>query len=75
MKVKDKNYSSIWDEKGVVKIIDQTKLPFEFRVIELKTLSDFCNAIKKMKVRGAPLIGVTAAYAVSSLIKNSVIPI
>jgi methylthioribose-1-phosphate isomerase len=71
MKVKDKNYSSIWDEKGVVKIIDQTKLPFEFRVIELKTLSDFCNAIKKMKVRGAPLIGVTAAYAVSSLIKNN----
>ena len=70
MKVKNKNYSSIWDEKGVVKIIDQTKLPFEFKVLELKTLSDFCNAIKKMKVRGAPLIGVTAAYAVFSLIKN-----
>ena len=32
----DKNYSSIWDEKGVVKIIDQTKLPFEFRVIEFR---------------------------------------
>ncbi len=71
MKVKNKNYSSIWDDDGVVKIIDQTKLPFDFEILELKTLSDFCNAIKMMKVRGAPLIGVTAAYALSTLIKKN----
>jgi len=72
MKVNKKNYSSIWEEDGAVKIIDQTKLPFKFEVIELKNLKDFSYAIKKMKVRGAPLIGVTAAYALAILTnKNS----
>ena len=67
MKVNKKNYSSIWEEDGTVKIIDQTKLPFKFEVIQLKNLKDFIDAIKKMKVRGAPLIGVSAAYALAVL--------
>ena len=72
MNVDKKNYSSIWEEDGVIKIIDQTKLPFRFEVIELKSLKDFLDAIKKMKVRGAPLIGVTAAYALAVITnKNS----
>ena len=58
MKVNKKNYSSIWEEDGVIKIIDQTKLPFKFEVIELKNLKDFLDAIKKMKVRGAPLLSL-----------------
>ncbi len=70
MLVKNKNYSSIWDEDGLVKIIDQTKIPFEFKILELKSLIDFKDAIKSMKVRGAPLIGVTAAYALSVLLKK-----
>ena len=46
--------------------------PFKFEVIELKNLKDFLDAIKKMKVRGAPLIGVTAAYALAVITnKNS----
>jgi len=47
MKVNKKNYSSIWEEDGTVKIIDQTKLPFKFEVIELKNLKDFIDAIKR----------------------------
>ena len=36
MKVNKKNYSSIWEEDGVIKIIDQTKLPFKFELLSLK---------------------------------------
>lgn len=65
MKVNGKNYRTIWiDEKNksVVKVIDQTKLPFEFVIIDLKTVDDVCVAIKDMIIRGAGLIGATAAY-------------
>ena len=65
MKVKNKNFSTLWVENATVKIIDQTKLPFKFVIKELKTLKDFCRAIKNMEVRGAPLIGVTAAFGFS----------
>jgi len=56
----------IWmenDGSGVM-VIDQRYLPHEFRVMELKTVDDVIAAIKHMVVRGAPLIGVTAAYGV-----------
>ena len=66
MIVNRKHYTSIWrNEKKQVFIIDQRILPHEFKIIELKTLNDFCVAIKDMLVRGAPLIGVTAAYGVA----------
>jgi methylthioribose-1-phosphate isomerase len=47
-----------------VEILDQTRLPFEVVVRELRTLADAAEAIASMRVRGAPLIGVTAAYGV-----------
>ncbi|RKQ67906.1 S-methyl-5-thioribose-1-phosphate isomerase [Oceanibaculum indicum] len=47
-----------------VSIIDQTKLPHEFVLARLETLADAANAIRAMLVRGAPLIGATAAYGV-----------
>ena len=64
MLVNDKHLTTIWydNTKDVVKIIDQRFLPFDLKIIELKTLEDFCFAIKEMQVRGAPLIGVPAAY-------------
>ncbi len=65
MKVNKKDYSTIWLEKNKVKIIDQTKLPFKFVIKELCSLKSFFNAIKKMEVRGAPLIGVTAAFGLA----------
>ena len=72
MKIDNKEYRTIWfDENSqTVKIIDQTKLPHQFVIKDLKTVKDTINAIKVMEVRGAPLIGATAAYGmVLSLLK------
>ncbi len=72
MKINGKVYRTIWFENNVVKIIDQTKLPHKFIIKDLKTVQDTINAIKTMEVRGAPLIGATAAYGLvlSILEKN-----
>jgi methylthioribose-1-phosphate isomerase len=51
-------------EDGSLKVIDQTLLPFQFKVLALNTLADAVDAIVTMKVRGAPLIGITAAFGV-----------
>jgi methylthioribose-1-phosphate isomerase len=64
MKIEGKEYRTIWFENNVVKIIDQTKLPHQFTIKDLKTVKDSINAIKVMEVRGAPLIGGTAAYGI-----------
>ena len=64
MKIEGKEYRTIWFENNVVKIIDQTKLPYQFIIKNLKTVKDAINAIKIMEVRGAPLIGGTAAYGI-----------
>ena len=66
MKIEGKEYRTIWfdEQSQVVKIIDQTKLPHQFIVKDLKTVKDAINAIKVMEVRGAPLIGGTAAYGI-----------
>jgi len=50
---------------GKVKILDQTRLPLEEVYLELSTHQDVAQAIKEMKVRGAPMIGVIAAYGVA----------
>jgi len=72
MKIKGKEYRTIWFENDVVKIIDQTKLPHQFIIKDLKTVKDAINAIKTMEVRGAPLIGATAAYGlVLAIIENN----
>ena len=71
MKINGKEYQTIWFEKNVVKIIDQTKLPHQFIIKDLKTVKDTINAIKTMEVRGAPLIGATAAYGlVLAILEN-----
>ena len=73
MLVNKKNYQSIWiDSLNKVKIIDQTLLPFEFKVIELESLEGTAEAIINMRVRGAPLIGVTAAFGLYLSIKKFV---
>ena len=71
MKIQGKEYRTIWYEESVVKIIDQTKLPHNFVIKELKTVKDAINAIKVMEVRGAPLIGATAAYGIVLAIQES----
>ena len=64
MKIEGKEYRTIWFEENVVKIINQTKLPHQFIIKELTNVKDAVNAIKTMEVRGAPLIGGTAAYGI-----------
>ena len=71
MKIEGKEYRTIWLENNVVKIIDQTKLPHQFIIKELKTVKDAINSIKIMEVRGAPLIGGTAAYGIFLAIKEN----
>ena len=66
MKVDGKDIRTIWldDNRKIVKIIDQRKLPHEFVIVDLKTVDDAVTAIRDMYVRGAPLIGATGAYGV-----------
>ncbi|MDX1582203.1 MAG: S-methyl-5-thioribose-1-phosphate isomerase [Thermoanaerobaculia bacterium] len=64
MRIGDRHYRSIWlaEDGETVEIIDQTLLPHQFDVAGLKRLEDAAVAIESMQVRGAPLIGATAAY-------------
>ena len=72
MKIEGKEYNTIWFQNNNLKIIDQTKLPHQFIIKDLKTVKEAVNAIKTMEVRGAPLIGATAAYGlVLSIIENN----
>jgi methylthioribose-1-phosphate isomerase len=66
MMIGETHYRTIWlEEDGAsVGIIDQTRLPHDFETLTLRTLADAVHAIKSMQVRGAPLIGVAAAYGV-----------
>ncbi len=72
MNINGKAFRTIWFDNNIVKIIDQTKLPHQFVIKDLKTIKDSINAIKTMEVRGAPLIGATAAYGlVLSIIEKN----
>ena len=65
MLINGKHYITIWlDKNNIVKAIDQTKLPHKFEIIDLVSTGDVIKAIKNMIVRGAPLIGVAAAYGI-----------
>ena len=66
MKIDGKDTRTIWLESDgrSVGIIDQTQLPHRFVTARLASLEDAARAIKTMQVRGAPLIGATAAYGV-----------
>ncbi|MGR3759483.1 S-methyl-5-thioribose-1-phosphate isomerase [Roseobacteraceae bacterium NS-SX3] len=67
MKVDGTHYRSLWwdADKNALAIIDQRWLPHDFRLQTVETLEDFAAAITEMRVRGAPLIGATAAYGMA----------
>lgn len=67
MKIGGRHYRTIWlDEDGWgVRVIDQTRLPFRFETVRLAAAEEAAHAIRHMTVRGAPLIGATAAYGVA----------
>ena len=66
MRVNGKHWRSFWLEPGqTVGAIDQTRLPHRFETVRFATLADAARAISIMQVRGAPLIGATAAYGLA----------
>lgn len=71
MKIAGIPYRTIWPlESGAVRVIDQSRLPFELITLDLTTLEDAAHAIKTMVVRGAPLIGATAAYGLALALRT-----
>jgi methylthioribose-1-phosphate isomerase len=66
MRVEGRWRRSIERTEHTVRVLDQSKLPYEVSWLELRELADFVRAIRDMHVRGAPLIGVTAAYGVAA---------
>tara|TARA_B100000674_G_scaffold484990_1_gene491184 strand:- start:77 stop:1153 length:1077 start_codon:yes stop_codon:yes gene_type:complete len=73
MLVNNKHLTTIWYENDTdkVKILDQRFIPFDLKIVELNSVDEVCFAIKEMQVRGAPLIGVTAAYGMYIASKES----
>lgn len=74
MKIDGQPFRSIWvneEDQNRVHIIDQRFLPFELVIEDLITLEDFARAIRDMHVRGAPLIGATAAYGLCAAIREA----
>ncbi len=72
MKIDGKHYRTIWlaADGWSVEVIDQTKLPHKFEIATLSSVEDAARAIKTMQVRGAPLIGVTAAYGLCMALRQ-----
>ena len=67
MRIGEKHYQTIWPDENdpaVIKIIDQQRLPFFLEIAELRSVEDVFNAIDRMTVRGAPLIGAAAAFGI-----------
>ena len=72
MKIDGRPYRTIWlaDDGWSVEVIDQTKLPHRFETVALRSVGDAAAAIRDMTVRGAPLIGATAAYALCLALRS-----
>jgi methylthioribose-1-phosphate isomerase len=72
MKISGIPYRTIWPTgTGSVRVIDQSRLPFEFATMDLHSLEDAAAAIRTMVVRGAPLIGATAAYGLALAMRSN----
>lgn len=67
MKVDGRHYRSLWadESQGVVHIIDQSRLPHVFETATIASAEAMADAIRSMRVRGAPLIGVAAAFGIA----------
>jgi methylthioribose-1-phosphate isomerase len=65
MRVDGRHYRTIWRDGDRVMVLDQTLFPHRFEVAALQTVADAARAIRDMLVRGAPLIGATAAYGMA----------
>ena len=77
MIINNQKFRTIWPNDGMavgsrsVSIIDQTKLPHAFKIVEIINMSQMIVAIKTMQVRGAPLIGAAAAYGMALAMQDN----
>jgi methylthioribose-1-phosphate isomerase len=74
MRIHGQSYRSIWadaQQPDWIYVFDQRRLPFAFDIVKLVHPNDFVQAIKEMYVRGAPLIGATAAYGACALLREA----
>jgi len=74
MRIQGNHYRTIWevpDQPGIVQVIDQGKLPHAFEILDLITVEDFRRAIAEMQIRGAGLIGATAAYGMVAAVRHA----
>src|SRR6185312_3155368 len=72
MNVEGRWRRTIEPEGDHVIVLDQAKLPYSIEWMPLKNLADACRAIRDMHIRGAPLIGVTAAYGVALALREGI---
>lgn len=74
MRIGGKHYRTIWptEDRQAVEVIDQLQLPHRFATAKLSSIADAADAIRTMMVRGAPLIGATAAYGLAFLMRENV---
>lgn len=71
MKINNTAYRTIWEKDAhCIQIIDQRQLPHRLVIEDLHSTQDFANAIQEMHVRGAPLIGATAAYGMYAALRD-----
>jgi methylthioribose-1-phosphate isomerase len=75
MNYQGKRWRTIWrndddDAKGSIGVIDQRLLPHEFKTLTLRTMEECAEAIRNMTMRGAPLIGATAAYGICLALRD-----
>jgi methylthioribose-1-phosphate isomerase len=70
MNYQGKRWRTIWREGDAVGVIDQRLLPHEFKTLTLRTMAECAEAIRNMTVRGAPLIGATAAYGICLALRD-----
>jgi len=73
MYIDNKHYRTIWpdSQSQYVEIINQTVLPFKFEIVQVKSLTMMVEVIRTMQVRGAPLIGVAAAYGMALAMREN----
>ncbi|MDY0103310.1 MAG: S-methyl-5-thioribose-1-phosphate isomerase [Lentimicrobium sp.] len=74
MKVGNTHYKTLWMDGSVVYMIDQTLLPFQFKIVACKTSDETCKAIKNMTVRGAGAIGAAAGFAMAQALMEGLDP-
>jgi methylthioribose-1-phosphate isomerase len=67
MQINGTHFRTIWpaEAQDFVEIVDQTRLPHAFEIVKLATLQEMAEAIRSMRLRGAPLIGAAAAYGMA----------